>query len=176
MARGIRVLAAQGEQVEDSEAVVQSTLAYPVWCSMPDVSSDGATTTAKYGDVFSFRATSTGSIEVRDHMGRRVCIVPPFSKCILVARNNDSEALPSWEVFGPGYKKPGSSALLVHLADLSVTDGAAASATVALTESYVEATTEAEVDTAIDALAPIPDSDFRQALVALANFAVRRRN
>ena len=31
-------------------------------------------------------------------------------------------------------------------------------------------------DTAIDALAPIPDSDFRQALVALANFAVRRRN
>lgn len=151
MARGIRVLASQGEQVEDSEAIVTSALGYPVWCSMPDVSSDGATTTAKYGDVFSFRATSTGPIEIRDHMGRRVAIVRPFSKLVLVARNNDSEALPSWEVFGPGYKKPGSSALPVHIADLAVTDSAIAGSTAALTAAYVEATAESEVNAGVDA-------------------------
>ena len=41
---------------------------------------------------------------------------------------------------------------------------------------YTSRKAQEAADTAIDALAPIPDSDFRQALVALANFAVRRRN
>jgi hypothetical protein len=147
---GTRALAAQGEQVEDSEAVVTSALAVQVWCSLPDVSSDGATTTQKYGDVKSFRATSTGAIEVRDHMGRRVCIVPPFGQLVLKARNNDSESLPSWEVFGPGYKHGGQKG--VHLADLACTNltAAIADSAAAFSTSYVEATIEGEADSYLD--------------------------
>jgi hypothetical protein len=150
---GVRALAAQGEQVEDSEAIVTSALGYQVWCSLPDVSSDGATTTQKYGDVKSFRAGSSGPIEVRDHMGRRVCIVPPFGTLVVKARNNDSESLPSWEVFGPGYKQGGQKA--VHLADLAVTNLATAvgASAAAFSASYVEATIEGEADSAIDTVA-----------------------
>lgn len=146
---GTRALAAQGEQVEDSEAVITSALGYQVWCSLPDVSSDGSGVTQKYGDVKSFRANSTGPIEVRDHMGRRVCIVPPYGNLVVKARNNDSESLPSWEVFGPGYKHGGQKG--VHLADLAVTDGTSTAISSDFSAAYDEATVEAEVDALIDA-------------------------
>jgi octaprenyl-diphosphate synthase len=41
---------------------------------------------------------------------------------------------------------------------------------------YTARKAQEAADAAINALAPMPDSDFRQALVALANFAVQRRN
>ena len=41
---------------------------------------------------------------------------------------------------------------------------------------YTARKAQEAADAAIDALARIPDSDFRQALIALANFAVQRRN
>ena len=154
-----RTLAAQGEAVEDSEWIVTNDLGYMVWCSMPDVSSNGATTTAKYGDVFEIRCDGAGGIEVVDFYGRRVCIVPPFSTLHLKAKDQDEftddssntrPVLSSWEVFGPGYQAGGKKG--VHIADLAVTDGATTATTSALADSYVKATVQDEINADIDAL------------------------
>ena len=43
-------------------------------------------------------------------------------------------------------------------------------------ESYTAARAQEAADVAINALSGVPDSEYKQAMIALADFAVRRRS
>lgn len=136
-----RALASQGENIEDSEQVVTSALAYQVWCTLPEVS-DGSGTTVATGHVVSVYANSTGTVEVLDNMGKRVAMVRPFTSKTFLSRSN---AVSPWQIITKQQSEIGK------ISDLSVTDGAStASALETLAGTYAKEDIDTKVDAAVN--------------------------
>lgn len=144
-----RALAGQGEAITQTEQVVTSALDYGVWVSLPAVVSGGAGAAVDYGFVTTVFANGEGYIEVVDALQNRVAIVKPFTQMGFRARATGHASLRrAWE---PYTDAQGTE--LVTIADLAVTDGVTDASAVSLPATYVEATTEAGVNTALDAMA-----------------------
>jgi hypothetical protein len=143
-----RALAGQGEAITQTEQVVTSALNYMVWCSLPSVVSGGAGAAVDYGHVVTVFANGEGPVEVVDALGNRVTIVKPFQQVGFRARATGHASLRrQWEVLDP--QKVGTE--LVTIADLAVTDGTIAASAVTMPATYVEATQESSLNTALDA-------------------------
>ncbi len=135
-----RALAAQGETISSTEVVVTSALGYQVWCSLPLVS-DGSGVTVDDGHNVTVYANSTGSVEVVDHLGKRVAFVKPFTSLTFVARDN---SVSPWQVVATQQSETGK------IADLSVTDGASTAAASTFPAAYDDATHGASFDAQVE--------------------------
>jgi hypothetical protein len=105
---------ADWQVVDDSERTVTSARAYPTRITLPNISSDGATTTVPpYHDV-RVSANSSGPIFVRDFNHKMVGVVQPYTsktfKAIYVASNSrwadlgttsESNAKAPWSIIAP---------------------------------------------------------------------------
>ena len=148
-----RALAGQGEAITQTEQIVTSALDYMVWCSLPLVVSGGAGAAVDYNWTISVMANGQGPVEVVDAAGCRVAIVKPRTQ---VAFRSRAGTVKPWEA-----TMNAQGTVLATIADLAVTDGAVGASGVTLPVAYVEATTEAAVDLAIDA-----NSALAEALLA----------
>lgn len=85
-----RALAADGEQITNTENFVSSALTFPVKAFLPAVNA-GATTTVAVGDRIEVQSTGS-SIELVTIDGRRVGIVPPRRAAVVVARTGEAQS------------------------------------------------------------------------------------
>lgn len=92
-----RALAADGEQIEDSELSVTSALALNVKAFLPAIE-DGATTTVASGYAVLVQANAAGDVEIVDVFGRRIVLVQAGESAVLKANGDVNR--PVWTVSG----------------------------------------------------------------------------
>lgn len=81
-----RALAATGEQITNTETYVSSALTVNVQAFLPVVNA-GATTTVPVGRRIEVESTGACSIELLTEKGKRIGIVPRYSRAVCIARS-----------------------------------------------------------------------------------------
>lgn len=103
-----RALAADGEQIEDSELSVTSALALNVKAFLPAIEEGtGATVAAGYATLV--QANAAGDVEIVDVFGRRVVMVQAGESAVLKANGDVNR--PVWTV------SPATAKLSIGLAE-----------------------------------------------------------
>lgn len=92
-----RALAADGEQIEDSELSVTSALALNVKAFLPAIE-EGTGATVASGYAVLVQANAAGDVEIVDVFGRRVVLVQAGESAVLKANGDVNR--PVWTVSG----------------------------------------------------------------------------
>jgi hypothetical protein len=87
----VRALAADGEQVTNTETRVSSALAFSVRAFLPAINA-GAGATVAVDNAIRFETTAAGTIEILTSDGRRVGTVPSRTQALVVARTGAAQS------------------------------------------------------------------------------------
>lgn len=163
-----RALAADGEQVEDSDTYISSALGFGVQAVLP-VIDDGAGETVAVDTEMRFEATAAGYIEILDSNGHRVGIVTSRTQAVVVAQTGDAQtgAAQSW-----------AFQVVLQTPAVTVGDGPADAVTdfdvaVALTAEATDSPDRAETNAALNAAGVKANANaVKQNLIAVALNAV----
>jgi hypothetical protein len=149
--------------IDDSERLVTNANAFPVYCTLPDVSSNGATTTVPLKHSILFKNTGGGPIIVRDFDHKFVCVVPDETN-LFVKAISATDGTQKWMVVDPHNSEFAlATALVDEVAPLNITLPTADDSAVDLASSYSDADWNAAVDTAIDAAIDSLDTAYQAA-------------
>jgi len=88
-----RALAAQGEQVINTDTYVSSALAFSVQAYLPKIN-DGSGGSVAVDAEIRVEVTSAAPVELLTQNGRRVGVVPGRSQAVVVARTGTVQAEP----------------------------------------------------------------------------------
>jgi hypothetical protein len=92
----VRALAANGEQIVNTETYVSSALAFDVQAFLPNIN-DGTGGSVAVDAEIRVETTAGGSVELLTKSGRRAGLLPSRSQGVLVARAGTIQAEPdSW--------------------------------------------------------------------------------
>jgi len=98
LALALTTATVQWQVVDDAETFVTSARATDCFCTLPDISAAGTTTTTRDGTVVRIAANNAGRIYVRDFKHRLVCTVPPWTSMDVIAE--DYTVNKTWRVLG----------------------------------------------------------------------------
>lgn len=87
----VRALAADKEQILNTETYVSSALAFNVSAYLPEINAGGGATVAVDAEI-RVESTGAGSIDLLTRDGRRVGTVGPRSQAVIVARSGTAQS------------------------------------------------------------------------------------
>lgn len=87
----VRAIAADKEQIVNTETYVSSALAFKVQTYLPNIN-DGSAGSVAVDTAIRVETTAAGSVELLTKDGRRVGIVAPRSQVVVVARTGTVQA------------------------------------------------------------------------------------
>jgi hypothetical protein len=144
--------------IDDSETLVTNAQDEPVYCTLPDVSSAGATTTVPLKHIVKFKNTGGAPIIVRDFDHKFVCVVPDETNKIVRAISA-TDNTPKWQVLDDmDSELTLAPTRVATVAPLSITLPTASASAIDLAAAYADADWNTEVDVAIDAVADSLDT------------------
>ena len=156
LALALTTASVQWQVVDDDETFVTSARATDCFCTLPDISAAGTTTTTRDGTIVRIAANSSGRIYVRDFQHRHVCTVPAWTSMDVIAQ--DYTVNKHWAVIGS--VSPALSILVPqpYVAPLSVTLPTFTASSALFAAAYTDdatylAAVEATVDTAAAGMA-----------------------
>ena len=156
--------------VDDDETFVTSARATDCYCTLPDISAAGTTTTTRDGTLVRIAANNAGRIYVRDFQHRLVCTVPAWTSMDVIAE--DYTVNKTWRVLGS--VSPALSILVPqpYVAPLAVTRPTFTASASSLGAAYTnDATYLAAVEADVDAVAAGMATSLAVAFAEVETFA-----